>query len=153
MQFVYFIFAFLHGKTLLISIESKLKTVGITPESSGFPLFSFSHPCLNSFLPIITGLAEVHNVHGELLILQAVLSWLPRCKDIVLNVVKSKSNYTCDEFLLQFGTACSFLSDLLEQIKLISSVVSIFVVYATLYVYSLFLYHMYLILGDYAYFN
>ena len=98
----------------------------MTPDSSEFSLFSLTHPCLNSFLPIITGLAEVHNVHGELLILKAVLSWLPRCKEIVINGVKSKSNCKSDAFMMQFGTACSFLSDLLEQVKLITSVVSIF---------------------------
>ncbi|KAI6653947.1 hypothetical protein LOD99_3123 [Oopsacas minuta] len=105
------------------SKESDVSISESTPNS--FPLLTLSHPCLNSFLPIITGLAEVHNVHGELLILKAVSSWLPRCKDIVLAHIASQPNFIYDDFMLEFGASCSFLSDLLEQIKLITTVVKI----------------------------
>lgn len=124
--FLYFV-SFLTEITQLTLLDSILKSSDSAPDSSEFPLFS--HPCLKSFFPTITGLAEVHNVHGELLILEAVLSWLPRCKDIVLTVIKNKLDHNCDAFMLQFGNACGFLSDLLEQIKLISSVVSILKIY------------------------
>ena len=86
--------------------------------------FQYIHPCLNSFLPIITGLAEVHNVKGELLILESVSKWLPICRDIILKYLYLKNDKTYEQFVTEFAAPCSFLSDLLEQIKLIISVVS-----------------------------